>query len=450
MGMVSGMSSFVAWGNETVPPALQGVSSARLTPTVRAVHRVLPSVVNISTERIVRVADPFEAFFNDFFGGPVRVYRETIPLGSGIVVDSRGLILTNNHVMRRASQIRLHLWGGQEVSAELVAGDCANDLALLRIPPNEVPEDLVAVEFARPDDLLLGEPVIAVGNPFGLEQSVTRGVLSAKNRTLQEGEVRFDDILQTDAAINPGNSGGPLVNLDGQVIGINVAIRSDAEGIGFAIPTHRVEDVLARWLVPSRFSMSVCGVVPGTGRDDRGQLRAVIARVDESSPAAETGLVADAVIETVNETKVSRALDVGRVLWSLEPGETVRLKLAGRDEPITLKVTAMQPEELVQRRLGLQLQELTPQLLSALELPRDVAGLVVSDIHPHGPCSEANIRRGDIVIGIAQRNTESLRDVYEILRDHRPGEVLPVYVVTTETIRGRRFLRRLTVPVTLQ
>ena len=221
----------------------------RRTPVVEVVSEVLPSVVNIGTEKIVKVrytdpsrrvrGDLFDEFFSEFFGPPVKEgYRRSNSLGSGVIIDPRGYILTNYHVIERASVIRVTLSDESKYEAVFVAGDEISDLALIKIEPLK---PLKAVTFGKDDDLLLGETVIVLGNPFGLAQTVTVGVLSAKNREARyEGEILYRDILQTDAAVNPGSSGGPLVNIDGQVIGISVAIYREAQNIGFALPVSRV------------------------------------------------------------------------------------------------------------------------------------------------------------------------------------------------------------------
>ena len=439
----------VFWAGAAAPVDLPADSS-RVTPTVRAAREAVPCVVNISTERVVRVADPFESFFNDFFGGPLRYYRETVPLGSGVVLDERGLLLTNRHVVRRASKITIHLWNGERCEAHYIAGDGANDLALLRIDPESYSGTLHAGRFAAPHDLLLGEPVIAVGNPFGLEHSVTSGVLSARNRSLREGDMVFDDILQTDAAINPGNSGGPLVNANGEVIGLNVAIRSDAEGIGFAIPVARIEHVLARWLVPSRFSQATCGLIPGTRVLESGALEAIVEEIVPGTPAADSSLKVGDVIRSINGQAVSRAMDVGRVLWPLSVGDRVSIQLAEGNRAVKFRVSKSSKERVVERRLGLQLQSLTKPLLKALGLPEDIRGLIVSDIKGESKRPDLNVRRGDIVVGVGGAAVASLDDVYNVLAQRRAGEVIPVTLLTVESIQGRRFLRRLVVEIRIE
>jgi len=422
-------------------------SPERSTPLVRAVKRVMPAVVNIGTEQYVRVADPFESYFNEFFG--VRRYsKKAMPLGSGVIVDATGLVLTNNHVVQRASNLRIRLWDGETCSAVPIATDPTNDLALLQLDTKALKGPLNAIGFATPDDLILGETVAAVGNPFGLEHSVSAGVLSARNRTLQEGDAVFTDILQTDAAINPGNSGGPLVNLDGDLIGINIAIRQGAQGIGFAIPMHRIEDVLARWLVPGRFSLGCCGLVAGTKVED-GQMHAVVAALDPGSPAAGSELKKGDRILRVQGTPVHRAIDVGRILWPLKAGDEVRIDCEN-GKTVTLTLCRLSPRLLVRRRLGIQVQELTKPLRRALGLPDDLRGLTVSDVQKDSELGTCGVRRGDIILRVGTTDTATLDDAFTALKDVRPGQILPVFLIAIEQNRGQLFGRRFAVNVTIR
>jgi serine protease Do len=441
------ISVVVTTGGASAAPPRLPESSPRLTPEVRAVHRVLPAVVNIATEKLVSVSDPFQAFFQDYFEAPVRYYRKSIPLGSGVVVDRQGLVLTNLHVVRRASNIEVHFLNGEKHPATLAAYNERNDLALLRVRETADNKRFSEVNFAKPDDLLLGETVIAVGNPFGLEHTVTSGVLSARNRSLKEGDVVFTDILQTDAAINPGNSGGPLINLDGYLIGLNLAIRAGAEGIGFAIPLRRIEEVLAKWLLPSHFSSGTCGFVPGT-KNIEGKLVAVAETVDADSPAADVGLAPGTVIAGVNGKRVHRSLDVSRILWTLEPGDVCRLELES-GTVLEIPVRVMNSSQLIRRRLGLHTQLLTPALGKALGLDQ-VEGLVVSDVDPDGAFGQSDIQRGDVLYGLGRVRIESHDELGRLLRNLVPGEPVDVHFLTSRKLYGQVLLQRRTVRVTLQ
>ncbi|MBN2452238.1 MAG: trypsin-like peptidase domain-containing protein [Lentisphaeria bacterium] len=413
----------------------------------------MPSVINISTERVVRVADPFESFFNNFFAPHFRTLTESIPLGSGILVDDTGLALTNYHVIQRASSVLVRLWNGEVHGASVVAYDVDNDLCLLSLELEPDAAPLQAVGFALPDDLYLGETVVAVGNPFGLEHSVAQGVLSARNRSLREGDVVFNDILQTDAAINPGNSGGPLINLDGDLIGINLAIRRDAEGIGFAIPLRRIEGVLSRWLAPRCFSDGYCGFFTETVVDAEG-VRATVAEVWEDSPAARAGLKPGDVVLECADRKVSRAVDVGRILFRLRPGETLRLKLAdGRR--LTLPIELMPAEVLIRRRLGVRVQPLTQALRQALGLPDDLKGLAISEVYPESDFEKRRgrwgdmVRRGDVIVQLDGVQTPTVEAMQEALKGRHSGAKAALVLVAVDTIRNRLRLSPIRIDVML-
>src|ERR1035438_10515371 len=279
-----------------------GETDIRRDATVIAVEKVMPSVVNIATETIIHVRDPFEELFGQVWG---PYHRRQPPnsqysLGSGVVIDEAGYLLTNDHVVRRADKIGVKFCTGTNVySATVVASDPKSDVALLKLnaPPGE---KFKAIQFAREDDLMLGETVLALGNPFGLGGSVTRGILSSKSRVLpKEGEpLDIPNWLQTDVPINMGNSGGPLVNVRGELIGINVAVLNQvegyqAQGIGFAIPIRRVLEALSN-ILPTEYVKSYWF----GARVKVGTTPLVMSNVQAQSPAGKAGLkVGDAILE---------------------------------------------------------------------------------------------------------------------------------------------------------
>lgn len=434
-----------------------GDESNRITPTVRAAAKTLPSVVNISTERIVTqrfnrngLADPFSELFNRFFGHQERHYR-TSSLGSGVVVDADGLILTNNHVIQRASKIIVTLEDGTDIDAKPIATDEENDLALLSFDPAAVGGAFRSIDFAAPGDVLLGEPVISVGNPFGLGHSVATGVISAIDRkVIYERKVLFDDILQTDAAVNPGNSGGPIVNADGELVGINLAIHDDAQGIGFAIPLKRIEKVLSSWLVPSRFGLNLCGLIPATTIDENGNRVAVVRAIIPDTPASRTTLKVGDVITAVNGVAVRQAIDVGRILWKLKENDVVKLDLEG-ERTVQLTVAPIAPlsgELLARNRLKIELQLLTQRLSDALGLPYS-RGLVVSDVTPDCPLARKGIRRGDVILQVGETPITDFTDLYRALGQQTPGDGVLLVVDRVEILQGHVFLQRFSVETIL-
>ncbi len=406
-------------------------ASMRLTPTVLAVRQVLPWVVNIGTERMVKTNDGYDAFYNQFFGtfyrARTKMVKEYFPLGSGVIVDSRGLVLTNHHVVRRANNAEVRLWNGESYPAVLVGYDAPSDLCLLRLSGDFTAKPLQAARFANPDDLMLGETVLTIGNPFGLEHSVSQGVLSAMNRSLNDGDVVYDDILQTDAAINPGNSGGPLINLDGELIGINQAIRNDAQGIGFAIPMRRLVSFLSHWLLPDRFGNTWFGiglrvpVVPG-------RQGVIVQEVVAGSPAAAAGLRSQDEIVAVNGSRVRGMIDLGRAIWHLNAGDQVAMILAD-NRVLTYTLGTMPADVLIQTRLGLQVQRLTATLNQALGLNADARGLAISEILPEAEFAVQNapwrnvIKRGDIIFQAGAAETATAADLAKALAETRSGQV---------------------------
>jgi len=443
----------IAWAGVAVVGTGAEASAVRRTPVVAAVEAALPSVVNIGTATLRPLADPFAVDFERFFSQNLRDYRYATPVGSGIIVDSGGLVLTNYHVVQRTSNVLVRLLDGDVYEAGTVAYDVDNDLCLLQLRGDLSGKSLVAIAFALPDDLLLGETVVSVGNPFGLEHTVSTGVLSALNRTLREGDVAFDDILQTDAAINPGNSGGPLINLDGALIGMNLAIRRDAEGIGFAIPLRRIESVLAAWLTPRRFCQGYCGMTFTTERTAAGP----VARVDqvwENSPAARAGLKPGMQITGVNGFPATRAVDAGRRLWRLTPGEVADLELAGGGR-IRVPVEVMPPEELIRQRLGIRVQALNRGLQRALGLPADQQGLVVTEVAPDSDFVQRKarwgqmVRRGDLVVKAGGVDTPTPEGLARVLAPTRSGSRIPLVLVAVDTIQGKVSLSATSIDVTL-
>ena len=403
----------------------------RNTPVVRAVSNSLPWVVSIDTESLVKVNDGYDELYHEFFGRILRprqkIVRNTEPLGSGIIVNEAGLVLTNLHVVRRATKLEISLLDGTRLGVSVVGFDEPNDLALLRVT-GELPKGkLNAATFGKPDDLLLGETVITIGNPFGLEHSVSQGVLSAINRNYSDDGSSFGDILQTDAAINPGNSGGPLINLKGELIGINQAMRRGASGIGFAIPVKRVEDFLAYWLLPSRFSNSQFGL-SDSFEISRGEHNGIVFRgILPDGPAGRAGLRDGDEIVQVNGVKVMRLLDFGRTVWNMKAGEKMSVVLASGKE-VTILLEEMTDEILMLKRLGIRVQGLTKELCEAMNLEKDSKGLVITEIHEETAYANQqsewrkNLKRGDIIVQIDDKRLSSEKDLADCLRTRSIGD----------------------------
>lgn len=418
---------FACFSGRAVEP-----DSPRNSPVVRAVAKAVPGVVNIGTERLVQVrhSDPFlslrgdllDRFFSDFFGPPpLPGYRIGHSLGSGVILDPWGYILTNYHVLERASRIAVILSDETRYDARILAGDEVADVALIKIDPLR---PLAALEFAEDDDLLLGETVIVLGNPFGLTHTVSVGVLSAMNRTAQyRGRELYSDILQTDAAVNPGSSGGPLLNLDGELIGVNVAVYQDAQNIGFAIPIKRVRALLGEWLSPERLKNIWLGFELGDGL--------TLSEVYEKTPAAAAGLLAGDVIFAVDGRPVRTRYDLNKSLLRKELGDFVRLTVRrggeSRDvEPAFEDRPKPSGINLAARRLGLVFGDPRAQ-----QSPYPM-GLPVEEVEEGGPAAQAGVKPGSWISRINSNEIRTLDDAGLALQNVRTGDQVSLVSVNLE------------------
>lgn len=377
----------------------------RRTPVVAVVEAVSPAVVNIAAEATVREVDPF---FGPLFGGRTRRAQA---LGSGLIIDGKGLVVTNAHVIEGASRIVVTTLAGAELPAEVLGSDRGADLALLKVAGRNLP----AVPLGASADLLMGETVVAIGNPFGLSHTVTTGVLSARGRAVpsKDGEELYTDFLQTDASINPGNSGGPLVNLEGEVIGINTAIVQGANGIGFAIPAdraRRVIDDLLRFgeLQPLWTGLRLATVDPELARRQgltvaRG---AAVEEVFPDSPAARAGLAAGDLIVAVAGQPVARREDLTTAFSGRPPGTALALELRRGEATRTVSLAAERPPK------GLGLELLARLVGLTVELERDA--LVVSRVERRSPAERRGVAPGDRLLAA---NGQRLADLDALGRE---------------------------------
>jgi len=387
------------------------VAHDRRTAVVETVAKAGPAVVNIRTEQIVqRRSSPFfgfgDSFFDEFFNqfAPSRSYR-TQALGSGAIIDPRGILVTNAHVVEKASKIYVALPGERkEREAVLVGIDPATDLAVIKV---EAESPLPFLEFAAADDLLLGETVIAIGNPLGLENSVTTGVISAPRRRLPDGDGGVSVFIQTDALINPGNSGGPLLDINGRLIGINTAIAQQAQGIGFAIPIHVVRRVVDDLIVYGRIRPVYSGILPGEISSamvrSRGAGGVLVTEVDDNSPAARAGVQIADVILSVDDVQVDVSSEYLSLLRSYPPGSEVILDLLRGEQ---------------ERRIALPLEALPEGYalnyfarIFGLNVSQDGQGVVVSNVLPDSPAARIELRPGDRIVEIEEEGVRSLENL---------------------------------------
>ena len=406
----------LAAGAPLAAQSAPALDAARRTPVVQVVERVSPAVVNIAAESIVREVDPF---FGRFFGGRER---KTQSLGSGLIIDAKGVVVTNAHVIEGASRIVVNTLDGRELEAEVLGSDRDADLAVLKVKASALP----ALALGKSADLLMGETVIAVGNPFGLGHTVTTGVLSARGRAVpnEAGEAAYTDFLQTDASINPGNSGGPLVNLAGQVIGVNTAIVRGASGIGFAIPAdraQRVVDDLLRfgalqplWTVLRRVTLD-----PELARREGSPVArgALVEKVWDGSPAERAGLRAGDLVVAVGGKPLAAREDLTTAFYSVPAGTPVALDLRRGDDTLRISLQAMRPPP------GLGARVLERSVGLAVEARQ--GSLVVTDVARDSAADRKGLRPGDRV---RAANGQPVEDVEalgrEVLRGLDRGGVL--------------------------
>lgn len=415
----------------------------RQTPTVKAVQTVMPSVVNIATETIVEVRDPFtemrRLFFGDYYSR--QPTQTTKSLGSGVIIDEEGYLLTNEHVVRRADKIWVKV-GGSEYPASRIAGDAAIDVALVKIDAPKG-KKFKAVTMAGDDDLMLGETVIALGNPFGLGGSISRGILSSKSRRqpMEDQPLDIRDWLQTDAAINPGNSGGPLINLNGELIGLNVAVYGEGEGIGFAIPIRRVREGISRFLSPEKTSSVWFGA---RINPDRSGMR--VSEVEPNSPAALAGLKVGDHVEAINGKKPRSFVDFMSKLLGTSVKDPVRFTVSrkGATRNINVKLIREQDffdNDLLDRTLGLQVMPNNPQMARRMNLP-PYPGFVITDVQKDGPADQAGLEPGFVIQAVDENLPYNVVELSKYVFRKDRGDQLSIDVIFKD-VQGRfRFFRQ--------
>ena len=391
-----------------VAASIGSASELRMTPLVRAVQRARPSVVNIHSVKT--------AVGDDLFGSGKR--RKVNGMGTGVVIDERGYIATNYHVIKDVDSLRVTLTDGSSYTARVVSFDRKHDLAVIKINPTR---RLAVMPLGTSSDLMLGERVIAVGNAYGYENTVTAGIVSARSRDVVVNEkTSYKRLIQTDASINPGNSGGPLLNLDGEVVGINVAIRAGAQRIGFAIPIDDARVVLAQLLSIERLNGTYHGLL-ATEHTNSNKRRLVVKASRPNSPASKAGFQPGDVILAAGKVKVADAADFERALLGHTPGDKVevvvrrdaktrKLTLAlgrpakdvvtAKSEIVATPISARKPlGDISWRRLGLKLAQLaaTDRRFNGLMYR---GGMRVLSVRQGGPADRSGIRAGDVLVGL--------------------------------------------------
>ncbi|MBX9748850.1 MAG: Do family serine endopeptidase [Roseococcus sp.] len=463
------LGGFAFWQGHPAQAQMGAISVPAITQTAVALPgfadlaaRIRPAVVTITTtERATQVSSNspfppgseqdqlFRRHFGEQPGQRQQPQRPANALGSGFIVDADGTVVTNNHVVRNATSVKVKLEDGRELNARVVGRDERTDIAVLKVDAGQ-PLPFLALgdsNTARP-----GDWVVAVGNPFGLGGTVTAGIVSARGRDIGVGP--YDDFIQIDASINSGNSGGPLFGLDGSVIGVNTAIFSPSGGsvgIGFAIPSNMVRQVVAQIQANGRVERGFLGastqpLTPALARSLRLSKPegALVGQVEPESPAARGGLRAGDVVTQVGETAVANPRDLARAIGDARPGSEVRLSVQRDGAAQELRVTLAQlrdgqaagakPAAEAESRggpVGVALAPITPQARQQLNLPANANGAVIAGIRDGSPAAEAGLREGDVIIGVAGRDVADVQATVGAIREaaRTPGSAIALRIL---------------------
>lgn len=421
-------------------------------------EKAKPGVVNISTVKTVSGSkglrqfhgspfdrqDPFWEFFGPFMQrGPQQDFKQRSQ-GTGFIVDREGFIVTNNHVVENADKIKVKLADGQEFDADPVGRDPNTDLALIRI---KGAKNLAPLELGDSDALKVGSWVVAIGSPFGLEQTVTAGIVSAKGRVIGSGP--YDDFIQTDASINPGNSGGPLFNMNGEVVGINTAIIASGQGIGFAIPVNLAKGIVAQLKSSGEVTRGWLGVgiqdlTPELAEyykinKDKGVL---VTEVYPGDPADKGGIKVKDVIVSVDGKPVHTGRELSRTIAELPVGKQAAITLIRDGQEKTVQVKLAKRSEDVERHamrpggpkgekggdLGIQVTELTPEIAEQAGLPEDEKGVVVIDVTAGSKAEKAGLREGDLIKEINRQTVVKIEDFRGQLAKIKDAETVQLLI----------------------
>jgi serine protease Do len=443
-------------------PAEKEVSVPGQSSLAPLIKRLRPAVVNISTTTLTKHpargrSTPEEEFFERFFGRPgpdqPREFKGS-SLGSGFIINAEGYILTNNHVVKDATEIRVKLTDNREFSASVIGKDPVTDVALIKL--KNTPKDLPTVVLGDSDQLEQGDFVLALGSPFGLSDTATFGIISAKHRSVNGGT--YDDFIQTDAAINPGNSGGPLFNLRGEVVGINTMIlapQGTFVGVGFAVPITLAKSLIPQLKEKGKVVRGYLGVQVSDLTPDLAQgfgfrpeqKGALVQQVVKGAPADKAGMEAGDLVVSMNGKPVESSGALTRGVATVPPGEKVNLSVIrkGSEKKVTVTVMKRPDEEALARgelqgdeqgepqgdgdaegkskvKLGITVQPLTPELARRLDAEPG-EGLVVVDVDPDGPAARAGIREGDVILELNRSRVKSSADVAKALGKLKEGDI---------------------------
>ena len=415
---------------------------------------VSPAVVNIRTVKTIKGGgrvfrnfskspfdknDPMRDFFEKFFGEQPQHDFKQKSLGSGFIIDKKGYIVTNNHVVENADKIKVKLKNGNEFDAEVVGMDSYTDIALIKIKSLR---NLPATRLGDSDSLKVGQWVVAIGSPFGLEHTVTAGIVSAKGRVIGSGP--YDDFIQTDASINPGNSGGPLVNMKGEVIGINTAIIAGGQGIGFAIPINLVRgiinqlkqngDVTRGWLGVSIQDLSEELAKYYGIKDKSGVL---VTEVFPGNPADKAGIQPKDIIIEVDNKKIKKGRDLTTIIANIGVGDVAEIKFLrkGKEKTVKVKIAKREDSKIYAGKLkkdqndelGIRVSKLTPEIIQKFNI-KETKGIIIVSVDPESKASEAGLNSGDIIKEINRKTINTSNDYQREIQKIKKGESIEILI----------------------
>ncbi len=411
--------SLGAIGSAALPDQVAGQPVQSLAPLVK---KVSPAVVNIRVSQTIATRSPFaDDTFRRFFGIPDE--REVASAGSGVIVDAEnGYILTNHHVVVNADRILISLINEDSLEAEVIGSDAATDIAVIKVDPI----NLVALPIGESDDVEVGDFVIAIGNPFGLGHTVTSGIVSALGRT-GINRTGYEDFIQTDASINPGNSGGALVNMNGELVGINSAIISRTGGnvgIGFAVPSEIARSIMRQILDFGEVRRGLLGVTITT-IDEEGanalgaevDSGALVSNIEPGSAAEQAGLLVDDIIVKVDDKKIDDSRELANAIGLKGSGEQVSIEYVRNGK--SHQVTATLGQQSVSRSTGTDIHPGLDGARFATNTTSRISGVDVTEVEPGSPAAQRGLRSGDMIIAVNRRSVENLRELRSIARGSR-------------------------------
>jgi Do/DeqQ family serine protease len=426
-------------------PAFLNAESLRESAVVKAIRKVSPAVVNISSEFEIRKRvnpfygfgmDPnFESFFRDFFDpGFEQKYKRT-NLGSGVIIDGkRGFILTNKHVIVKSSTITVALKDGREFKAQIIGADPDSDLAVLRISSKG---DLPAIEMGNSNNLMIGETVIAIGNPFGFSNTVTTGVISATNRSIKVDNTFYHDFIQTDASINPGNSGGPLLNIYGELIGINTAIYAKAQGIGFAIPINKAKRIITDLIKYGEVIPAWIGVtVQDLDAELAQYLKAttvkgvLVKKTETSGPAHKAGIHVSDIIRSIGSRKILSQNDFNIAMSNISAGEDININIwrDGETRNFLVKSSSFPidlAEDLARNLLGITVKNLSRKNRYVYKTHTQ-EGVVITEINRNSYLARIGAKPGDIIRQMDELTIKNINDFKKAIIKYRQKKSLVI------------------------